>query len=84
MRKTKDIIEQKQQKLLMLQGRSSRALDIVTATINELSDVNDDIDKTIVEITEAKTKLQNTEDSLNTTRLHNTKIINKFKALIED
>ena len=35
-------------------------------------------------IIEEKAKLQSTEDGLNKTRLHNTKIIDKFKALIEE
>ena len=45
---------------------------------------NEKIDVTISEIGEAKAKLQSTEDDLSKTRLHNTKIIDKFKALIEE
>ena len=56
---------------------------MVTTTINELSSVNEQIDITIGEIEDAKAKLQNTENDLNTTKEHNAKIINKFKALIE-
>ena len=33
---------------------------------------------------DAKAKLQSTEDDLDKTRLHNTKIIDKFRALIEE
>ena len=33
---------------------------------------------------DAKTKLMATEDDLNKTKLHNSKIIGKFRALIED
>lgn len=67
-----------------LQTESNRALDIVTSTINQLATVNERIDVTISEINEAKAKLQSTEDDLNKTRVHNSKIIDKFKALIED
>ena len=82
--KTMNIIEEKQQMLRLLQSQSSRALDIVTSTINQLATVNEKIDVTISEINEEKAKLQSTEDGLNKTRLHNTKIIDKFKALIEE
>lgn len=84
MKKTMDIITEKQRTLQTLQNESSRALDIVTSTINQLATVNEKIDVTISEIGEAKAKLQSTEDDLSKTRLHNTKIIDKFKALIEE
>ena len=82
--KTMNIIEEKQQMLRILQSESSRALDIVTSTINQLATVNEKIDETISEIKDEKSKLQSTEDDLSKTRLHNTKIIDKFRALIED
>lgn len=82
--KTKSIIEEKQQTLYELQSKSSRALDIVTSTITQLETLNEKIDTTIDEINEAKSKLQSTEDELSRTRLHNTKIIDKFRALIEE
>ena len=71
---TKNIIEEKQKVLQTLQSESSRALDIVISTINQLATVNEKIDVTISEINEAKTKLQSTEDDMNKTKLHNTKI----------
>ena len=70
--------------LQKLQFEANRALDVVTSTINQFATVNEKIDVTISEINEAKAKLQSTEDDLNKTRLHNTKIIDKFKALIEE
>ena len=82
--KTKNIIEEKQKTLHKLQSKSNRALDIVTSTINQLETVNKKIDVTINEIIDTKAKLQSTEDDLNKTRLHNTKIIDKFRALIEE
>lgn len=84
MKRVKDIIEMKQRELEVLQQESNNALDVVTATINQLSNVNEKIDIKLNEIIEAKTKLQATEDGLNNTREHNSKIISKFKALIED
>lgn len=82
--RTKNIIEEKQKQLVVLQAESNRALDIVTSTINSLATVNEKIDVTMSEISEAKAKLQSTEDDLSKTRLHNTKIIDKFRALIEE
>lgn len=81
---SKNIIETKQKKLEELIEKSSRALDIVTSTINQLSNVNEEIDVNISEICEAKEKLQSTEDDLNKTKAHNKRIIDKFKTLIED
>ena len=83
-KKVTDIIEVKQRELEELQMQSNSALDIVTSTINQLAAVNERIDIKINEITEAKTKLQATEDGLNNTKAHNSKIISKFKTLIED
>ena len=79
-----NIITQKQEELRELQTESNDALDIVTSTIEQLSSVNEKIEIAIDEIEEAKAKLQSTEDGLNTTKTHNSKIISKFKALIED
>lgn len=82
MKKT-NIIEEKQKVLQSLQSESANAIDMVTTTINRLSSVNEQIDVTISEIEDAKSKLQCTEDDLSKTKEHNAKIINKFKALIE-
>lgn len=81
---SKNIIEEKQKQLEVLRTESSRALDIVTSTINSLTTVNEKIDVTISEINEAKAKLQSTENDLNETKIHNAKVIDKFKSLIED
>ena len=82
MKKT-NIIEEKQKVLQSLQSESANAIDMVTTTINRLSSVNEQIDVTISEIEDAKSKLQCTEDDLSKTKEHNAKIIDKFKALIE-
>lgn len=79
-----NIIEEKQKQLNILRTESNVALDIVTSTINSLATVNEKIDATISEINEVKEKLQSTEDDLNQTKVHNAKVIDKFKSLIED
>ena len=83
MKRTTDLIEKKQVELNTLREQSNRALDIVTSTIYQLENVNCQIDAKISEIEDMKSKLQTTEDEMNITRLHNTKIIDKFKTLIE-
>ena len=84
MKRTKDIIEAKQKELEVLQAESNGALDIVTSTINQLLAVNEKIETNMSEIAEAKAKLAVTEEGLTTTKERNSKIINKFRALIED
>lgn len=84
MMRVKNVIEQKQQELIKLQRESNRALDIVNSTINQLATVNEKIDVVISEITEQEAKLQATKGELGQTKLHNTKIIDKFRNLIEE
>lgn len=83
MMKTKDIITLKQQQLIKLNEESGRAIDLVTSTINNLESVNKKIDSQIEEINKLVETLSSTEDGLNQTRLNNTKIIEKFRNLIE-
>lgn len=80
----KDVIEQNQKTLRELEDESAKALDVVNSTINKLSTINEKIDATIDEIAEQKAKLQSTEVELNNTKVHNAKIIDKFRSLIED
>ena len=79
----KNIITEKEKELRSLQAESNDAIDMVTATINKLSSVNEKIVATICEIEDAKAKLENTENDLSKTKDHNDKIIEKFKALLE-
>ena len=83
MMKTKDVIALKQQQLIKLNEESGRAIDLVTSTINNLESVNKKIDSQIEEINKLVETLSSIEDGLNQTRLNNTKIIEKFRNLIE-
>lgn len=80
----KDVIEQNQKILKALENESAKALDVVSNTINQLAAINERIDTTISEITEQKAKLQSTEVELNATKVHNKKVIDRFRQLIED
>lgn len=84
MRRTKDTITEKEQELKGLQALSEAALSIVTKTIQNLDDVNAEIDEKITEIHEMRDKLDRTETSLTETKVRNSRISSKFKALIEE
>ena len=77
------IIEQKAEHLKELQAQSNGALDIVTSTIDSLVAINEEIDDTITEIQDMRKSLDATESDLNATRARNSKIADKFRALIE-
>lgn len=81
-KKVSDFITTKQEELIALTEESSRAIDLVTSTINNLNGVNDRIDKTITEITEAKKRLENTESELSDRRIRNAKIIANFQQML--
>lgn len=78
------LLEKKAMELELLNSKSNSALNVVISTIDELTVINEQIDSTINEIEDAKRKLNETEDGLNKTKSHNSKIISKFKALIEE
>ena len=84
MKRTKDIIQQKQLELEALQNLSNNSLKIVTSTIDNLTSINDSIDQTIDEIEQAKNQLENTRQGLYDQRRYNSNIVKKFKTLIED
>ncbi len=83
MKRVKDLVSQKQDELIGLKEVSGRAIDIVTSTINQLADVNDKIDSKIAEIEKIEAGLAETKSGFDVTRLHNIKIIEKFRNLIE-
>lgn len=72
----------KQNRLKGLKSKSNKALKVVTATINQLTSVNEKIDLAISEIGESKEKLQSTENDLLETKSQNNKIIEKCKSVI--
>lgn len=82
-RKVTDFIASKQEELIALNEESGRAIDLVTSTINNLMGVNEKIDKAIAEISDAKKKLDNTENELSDRRLHNAKIVANFQKILE-
>jgi predicted transglutaminase-like cysteine proteinase len=78
------IITSKKRKLVTLRHKSTKALNIVTSTIKSLNAVNDKMNKAIVEIDEAQNKLLMTKNEYMGTMSTNSRIIDKFKNLIEN
>lgn len=83
MKRVKDLVTQKQNELIGLKETSGRAIDMVTSTINQLADVNDEIDSKIAEIEKIEAGLAEAKSGFDVTRLHNVRIIEKFRNLIE-
>ena len=83
MRRDRNLVTKKQTELIRLKEESGRAIDVVMSTINQLSDVNDEIDCRIAEIEEIEAGLAEAKSGFDSTRLHNVKIIEKFRNLIE-
>ena len=83
MKSVQDLVSQKQSELIRLKEASGRAIDIVTSTINQLADINDKIDIKIAEIEKIEAGLAEAKSGFDITRLHNAKIIEKFRNLIE-
>lgn len=77
------LVEKKRNELEKLNKKSTQALNLVTSTINKLEDINCSIESTLNDIRDAKASLQETEDGLLSTKEYNSKIAEKFRALIE-
>ena len=77
------LIEKKRNELDRLNKRSEQALNLVTSTISQLEDINNSIDITLSDIQDTKSSLQETENGLLATKESNSKIVQKFKALLE-
>ena len=63
--------------------KDTSAVAVVTGTINNLKEINENISEKIKEIEEYQTELARTRNGLDDTRLKNEQIIKNFSALIE-
>lgn len=82
MAKAKNIIQQKQQELCGFQKQSEAAISLVTTTIKNLIQVNENIESKVREIEECQTQLDATKQSLIDTRAKNRRILDNFNALL--
>lgn len=83
MKRKTDLVSQKQNELIYLKAVSGRAIDVVTSTISQLASVNEQIDAKILEIEKIEETLAESKSEFDSTRLHNSRIIEKFRNLIE-
>lgn len=82
--KKENPIQQKENELLVLKQNSNHAIDMVTTMINQLESVNEDIDTQEGQVDYDINCLTDIKIGLIETRLHNTKIIDKFRNLLSD
>lgn len=73
----------KNEELKQFVERYDSAVAVVTGTINNLKEINENISEKIKEIEEYQTELARTRNGLDDTRLKNEQIIKNFSALIE-
>lgn len=80
--KARDLLREKQKEIAKLVCQASKAVDIVTKTINELEGVNQQIDNGLAEIDAYSKELAATREAMFKQRKYNTTIINNFSKLL--
>lgn len=83
MAKTKDVLQQKQKELADCQKRFGAAISIVTSTVQNLSQINEQIKTKVEEIEEYQSQLNTTKAGLEDTKRKNERIIKNFNALLD-
>lgn len=83
MAKTKDVLQQKQKELAECQKMFGAAISIVTSTVQNLNQINDQIKTKVEEIEEYQNQLNTTKAGLEDTKRKNERIIKNFNALLD-
>lgn len=83
MAKTKDVLQQKQKELADCQKQFGTAISIVTSTVQNLSQINEQIQTKVQEIEEYQSQLDTTKAGLKDTQKKNERIIKNFNALLD-
>ena len=78
----KDVLTQKEAKLVALNEQSDAAIRLVQATVTGLETVNGEIEATMAEINEYQKRLAETYEGLDATRNKNQRIMKNFKNLL--
>ena len=81
-KKNKDILQQKRNKLSLYTAQFDAAISLITNTIDSLEEVNHKITSTIQDIDGYKEELATTRVSLDTARTKNERVISNFSALL--
>ena len=82
-KKTTDIIQEKEGKLLELAAQTADAVDLVTRTICNLESVNEEINSTVTDIEIYQKRLEAVGAALKNNRTRNAAVITNFKKLLE-
>ena len=83
MAKKTDVLQQKQKELAECQEQCGAAISIVTSTIRNLNQINEQIDTKVKEIEEYQNQLDTTKSGLEDTKKKNERIIKNFNALLD-
>lgn len=83
MAKTKDVLQQKQKKLVDRKTQFDAAISVVTSAVKNINTINAEIQTTIQEIEEYQSQLDETKDGLKDTQKKNERIIKNFNALLD-
>lgn len=81
---TMDILTKEQHHLQKLMSDSESAVDLISSTITRLERVNEEIDSTYESIEQYQAELEKTKNNLSSQREKNTRVVGRFKALLED
>lgn len=83
MAKTKDVLQQKQKKLVDCKTQFDAATSVVTSAVKNINTINAEIQTTIQEIEEYQSQLDETKAGLKDTQKKNERIIKNFNALLD-
>jgi len=81
---TEDIIEQKKKALAGYTADYENAVGLVTATVNRMTMLDEDIGRTIQEIDEYQSELEETKNGLLAAKQRNESVMKNFKALLNE
>ena len=83
MAKTKDVLQQKQKKLVDCKTQFDAAISVVTSAVKNINTINAEIQTTIQQIEEYQSQLDETKAGLKDTQKKNERIIKNFNALLD-
>ena len=83
MAKTKDVLQQKQKKLVDCKTQFDAAISVVTSAVKNINTINTEIQTTIQEIEEYQSQLDETKAGLKDTQKKNERIIKNLNALLD-
>lgn len=84
MKRVNNILTEKQAQLTTLMHQSSDAVSLITRTVDNLEQVNGRITEVRSEIAGYQSELARLDGSMGEQFDHNARIIDKFKAFLED